>query len=389
MALSPMMQQYVATKEKYPDALVFYRLGDFYEMFFEDAKIASKVLELTLTGRDCGEEERAPMCGVPYHAADTYIGRLVKNGYKVVICEQMEDPATAKGLVRRDVVRVVTPGTVTDGAQLEESKNNYVCAFCDDGSFTAVCFADITTGELRGTILSGKDRFDSLSNELSAYMPKEIMLDRTAEEIDPKLRSFIEQRVHATVYDNQTECFETDKALASFRRRLGNPADYGSQNHLLVICAGALVGYADSLLRCDAVAMRELTVYSESQYLMMDANTRRNLEICETMRDASRKGSLMWVLDHTKTAMGARYLRRSLEQPLVHQKKILYRQDAVGELVVNMVMREAVGDALKGVLDLERLMTKVLYGSAGGKDLRAIAGTIGVLPEVLALLQRE
>ncbi len=389
MALSPMMQQYVATKDKYPDALVFYRLGDFYEMFFEDAKLASRVLELTLTARDCGDGEKAPMCGVPYHAADNYIGRLVNRGYKVVICEQMEDPATAKGLVRRDVVRVVTSGTITDGGQLDEGKNNYICSVHDDGNSVAVCFADITTGELRGTILSGIDRMESLCNELSAYMPREIMLDRDMREMDEKFMSFVSQRVHATVYDNQIGCFETQRAVGAFRRRLGNPADYGSENHLLVVCAGALVDYTDSALRCDHVAMRSLEVYAESQYLMMDANTRRNLEICETMRDGNRKGSLLWVLDHTKTAMGARLLRRSLEQPLVHQKKILYRQSAVAELYENIMLREEIGELLRDVLDLERLMTKVLYGSAGGKDLRSIANTIGVFIAVFSVVPAE
>ena len=387
MALSPMMQQYIATKEKYPDALVFYRLGDFYEMFFEDAKTASKVLELTLTGRDCGEEERAPMCGVPYHSAESYIGKLVSRGYKVVICEQMEDPATAKGLVRRDVVRVVTPGTVTDGAQLEEGKNNYVCAIHDDGISVAVCFADITTGQLRGTVLQGQERYESLGNELSAHMPKEILLDRPIEKLSDKFRSFISQRIHATIYDNQSENFLAEKALGAFRRRLGNPAEYGAENHLLVLCAGALVSYTDGLLRSEVTTMQSLEVYSENQFLMMDANTRRNLEICETMREANRRGSLLWVLDHTKTAMGARLLRRSLEQPLVHQKKILYRQGAVREFYENIELREEISELLQGVLDLERLMTRVLYGSAGGKDLRAIAATIGILPKAIELLK--
>jgi len=215
------------------------------------------------------------------------------------------------------------------------------------------------------------------------------MLDRSIAQTNEKLLSFVSLRVHATVYDNQTDCFVPEKALSAFRRRLGNPAEYGSENHLLILCAGALVGYTDASLRCDHVAMRNLEVYSESQYLMMDANTRRNLEVCQTMRDGKSKGSLLWVLDHTCTAMGARLLRRSLEQPLVHQKKILYRQSAVAELYENIALREGIYDLLHGVLDLERLMTKVLYGSAGGKDLRAIAGTIGVLPEILNLLSRE
>ncbi len=384
MPLSPMMQQYKEVKNQYPDALIFYRLGDFYEMFFEDAKIASRELELTLTGRDCGLEERAPMCGVPYHAADSYIGRLVSKGYKVVICEQMEDPKQAQGIVRRDVVRIVTPGTVTDSTMLVDKENNYIGAVYKYPEGMALCVADVSTGDISGTCFT-EDAEKRIVNELGVYSPKEIILNGPISGF-PELQSYVKGRLHAGVYENVPE-FEREKAVVTFNKCLGSFAGYPEEDHCILIAAGGLLGYISNSLRSAAFHAKNLNVYREGQYLSMDNNTRRNLELCCTMRDREKKGSLLWVLDYTKTAMGARLLRRYVEQPLVNQRKILERQGAVKELAENFLLRSELQAQLSEVMDLERLLTKVLCGSAGGKDLRGIANTLKILPGVRDFLE--
>ena len=379
MALSPMMQQYLEVKKQYPDALIFYRLGDFYEMFFDDAKKASKELELTLTGRDCGLEERAPMCGVPYHAADSYIGKLVNKGYKVVVCEQMENPKDAVGLVKRDVVRIVTPGTVTDNTQLEEGENNYICGIYAYPAGMALAVADISTGELKGTFFE-EDAEKRLLDELAAYDPREVLFNQKAEEA-PVLFEFIKERLHSKVYDRMP-VFENASAFAAFTRFIGSPSGYPEDEQNVVVAVGGLLSYISGSLRQATFRAKELRIYKEGQYLSMDSNTRRNLELCRTMRDNEKRGSLLWVLDRTKTAMGARLLRQYVEQPLMNQRKILYRQGAVAEFFENYLLRSELQELLSGISDLERISSRVVFGSAGGKDLRALANTMKQLPAV-------
>ena len=382
MGLSPMMGQYLEVKEQYPDALVFFRLGDFYEMFFEDAKTASKALDLTLTGRDCGLEERAPMCGVPYHSADGYIGKLVSKGFKVVICEQMEDPKQAKGIVKRDVVRIVTPGTVTDNKQLNEGENNYICALLAREEQMALCIADISTGDLSGTALPLKDE-QRIISELASYTPREVILDSPLKE-GPLLED-LRDRLMAKIYVLPFH-FEEQKALACFTKNLGSPAGYPEEQYPILLSVGGLISYVQNALKSEKFSAKSLNVYGEGQYLYLDSNTRRNLELCRTMHLHEKKGSLLWVLDYTRTAMGARLLKQYVEQPLVNQKKILYRQSAVAELADEFLLRCELKDLLSEILDVERLMTKVVYGTAGGKDLRAIANTMSVLPRIKELL---
>lgn len=383
MALSPMMQQYLEVKEQYPDALIFYRLGDFYEMFFEDAKKASKELELTLTGRDCGLEERAPMCGVPYHAADSYIGKLVNKGYKVVICEQMEDPKEAVGLVKRDVVRIVTPGTVTDNTQLCESENNYICGIYVYENGMALSVADVSTGDLSGTCFE-EDAERRIINELSVYDPKEVICNFPLAG-HRELFDHIKERLHAKYYDNMP-CFEEKQAITTFTRYVGPASGYQQEDYTILLAVGGLISYVAGSLRTSSFHTKSVRIYREGQYLSMDSNTRRNLELCHTMRDREKKGSLLWVLDHTETAMGGRLLRQYVEQPLLNQRKIVYRQGAVSEFAEDFLLRSEIKEILSQVSDLERLMTKILCGTAGGKELRAIANTLRILPQLRALL---
>ncbi|MBQ8911646.1 MAG: DNA mismatch repair protein MutS, partial [Clostridia bacterium] len=270
MSLSPMMSQYLEVKEQYPDALVFFRLGDFYEMFFEDAKTASKVLDLTLTGRDCGLKERAPMCGVPYHSADGYIGKLVNKGYKVVICEQMEDPKEAKGIVKRDVVRIVTPGTVTDNRQLSEGENNYICALMQRDDEAYLCIADISTGDLSGTSVTAKDP-QMIISELASYSPREVILQASLD--NGPLLDYLKDRLQAKIYV-LPEHFEEQRALAAFTRSLGSPAGYPEEQYPILLSVGALISYVATALKSERFSAKSLNVYGEGKYLYLDSSTR-------------------------------------------------------------------------------------------------------------------
>ncbi len=385
MAMTPMMMQYLEIKERYRDAILMYRLGDFYEMFFDDAKIVSKELELTLTGRNCGDGERAPMCGVPFHSADTYIGRLVAKGYKVVVCEQMEDPATAKGLVKRDIVRVVTPGTVIDNTQLDESQNNYLCALCFEENAAAMALADVSTGEMTATRFEGKDRIDRILNELGTFEPKELIVNVTLDDV-PAVRDYARQRLHAYISERQNERFDYTRALARVSKQFGNTAtEAREKGPQLVAAIGALLEYITETQMTDVANVSGLKLYDDGQYLELDLSTRRNLELCETMRSKEKKGSLLWVLDRTKTSAGARMLRRWVEQPLVNAYKIGRRQRAVSELCSSFMAREELAEQLRHVLDLDRLMTKLVYGTANARDLRAISATAALIPEIKEL----
>lgn len=384
--MTPMMQQYLAVKDQYKDAILFYRLGDFYEMFFEDAKTASRELELTLTGRDCGEEERAPMCGVPYHAAENYIGKLVNRGYKVVVCEQTEDPALAKGLVRREVTRIVTPGTVIGSNIPSETKNNFLCAIYINGLDIGVAFADISTGDMAATEFKGENSLSSLINELASYSPSEIIMNIERDSI-PELADFISMRLSAFVTDSASERFEMSRAGVCVSNRFKDENLRTLQGDILLCGAvGALIDYICETQKTDVSYIKDINIYYSGRYLEMDANTRRNLELTETMRSKEKRGSLLYVLDKTATAAGARLLRSWVEMPLVNTNHIMQRQGAVEELYGDLMLRDDLREYLRGILDLERLMSKIVYGSANCRDLRAIAATIGVIPKIRELI---
>ena len=386
--MTPMMQQYFEIKEKYKEYILMYRLGDFYEMFFDDAKIAAKELELVLTGRDCGEEERAPMCGVPYHAVDGYIGKLVSHGYKVAICEQMEDPSLAKGIVKRDVVRMITPGTLTESSLLDEKKNNYICAvYLGDGA-VGVSFADISTGSLSATEFSGSDMMSRLFGEMGVYAPREVVINTAASGLG-EIETFLRERLGCTINENQEARFSGEDAKREALSRFPGepvPAEFNDEHDPALKAVGALISYALETQKNDLSNLRSLNFYREGQYLEMDINTRRNLETCESQRRGEKHGTLLWVLDRTKTAAGARLLKNYIDFPLSNPYGINRRQSAVAELCGDVVLRGELENALKGVLDLERIMTRVVYGSAGGRDLRALAQTTEKLPQIKGLL---
>ncbi len=378
--MTPMMKQYFEIKDQYRDYILFYRLGDFYEMFFEDAQLASRELDLTLTGRDCGEEQRAPMCGVPYHSSEGYIGKLIEKGYKVAICEQTEDPATAKNLVRREVVRVITPGTVVESDLLSADKNNYLCTIYCDGTSAGICFADISTAFICATSTDGTSSEDGLTGELSIYSPKEIITNVPKKKI-PRAAEFIEERLDALFTDGASGYFEPESCIGRARDQFGADQIEGKSRAALVAVGAALKYVAETQMK-DISYLRTLATYESSEFLEMDISTRRNLELCETMLTKEKRGSLLWVLDKTGTAMGARLLKKYIEHPLTNVRRIVSRQQATEELKDNFMLREEVRDILSGALDLERLVTKVNYGTAGAKDLRAIAETVRLLPTV-------
>jgi len=383
MALTPMMQQYFQIKDQYRDHILFYRLGDFYEMFFEDAQIASKELELTLTGRDCGEEQRAPMCGVPFHSSEGYIGRLIAKGYKVAICEQTEDPALAKGLVKREVIRVVTPGTVIEADLLTEQRNNYLCSLYVTDRGVGVCFTDVSTAEMKATAFEGDSLESDLLTELSTFAPREAIVNTTLEEL-PRIAAFFKDR--SILVTTCLEGYYGECAEVLYRRQFG--AFEGSERYRsAVVAAGAALGYVSDTQKSDISYITQIDIYENSQFLEMDMSTRRNLELCETMLTKDKKGSLLWVLDKTSTAMGARLLRSLIEHPLTSVRDIVSRQRSVAELYENFMLREEIRETLSCVLDLERLMTKITYGTASARELRAVCQTVKVLPAVKSMLE--
>lgn len=387
--LSPMMKQYFEIKEQNPDTLLFFRLGDFYEMFFEDAKLASRELELTLTGRDCGQEERAPMCGVPFHSAESYIARLVAKGYKVAICEQMEDPALAKGLVKRAVIRVITPGTVMESSMLDESKNNFICSVFAGERAAGVCFADISTGELRATELSAdslQELESQVRNELARFSPREILINPQTLQMTG-LGKFIKEKLSAAL-----ECLPQEETAGAEQllKAQFSPERLDSSGvsayPLTAQAVGCLLLYLKKTQRTGLERMDTIEMYSGSQFMGLDLSARRNLELLETMRGKSKRGSLLWVLDKTKTAMGKRLIRVWIERPLLNPAQILRRQNAVEELLMDGMFRDAVAEQLSGIHDLERLMTRIVYGSANARELRSLCAALSRLPELKQLL---
>ncbi len=385
---TPMMMQYLKMKELHPDCLLFFRLGDFYEMFQEDAKTASKELELTLTSRDRNKppEERTPMCGVPYHSADAYIARLIAKGYKVAICEQMEDPAQAKGIVERDVIRIVTPGTVIDTSMLEEGRNNYICAVYQDSLGMGLAVCDISTGEFTATAFSGAGDMEHLRNDLGACRPREALLSDGAH-ANAALVSFLTERLDCRCEHGGEARFRPDVAEEVLRRNLpALPDAPGGQAALQA--AGGLLSYLYETQKTDLSHIAALTITDGAQrpYMELDLTARRNLELTETLRSKEKKGSLLWVLDKTKTAMGHRLIRAWLEQPLLSPVAISRRLDGVRALVEDAIAREELILCLREITDLERLIGRIVYGTAGGRDLVALANGLGRLPPLRALL---
>lgn len=380
--LSPMMMQYFKIKNEYADTILFFRLGDFYEMFFEDARIAAQELDLVLTGRDCGQEERAPMCGVPFHSADSYIAKLVSRGYKVAICEQMEDPATAKGIVKRDVIRIITPGTVIEGNMLEDGTNNYLCSVFSGEKELGVCFADVSTGEFHITVLSGDDVQGKLLNQLSAYSPKELIINTKALDLK-ELESFA-KRINAVVEVLEDDKFDFDNASSLILETLKKDeiSSLGIGHSKASVCAlGAVIAYLKDTQRKDEIeAPSEIDFYDDRQYMNLDISAMRNLELTRSMMTGDKKHSLLWVIDKTKTAMGKRMIKSWLERPLMSISKIVKRQNSVGELADNPMMRDGIREALSGVSDIERLMTRIVYGTANAKELKSLQYTIERLP---------
>ncbi len=381
--LSPMMQQYLSMKDEHRDQILMFRLGDFYEMFFDDAVTASRELELTLTGRDCGLPDRAPMCGVPYHSVENYIARLVKKGYKVAICEQMENPALAKGMVKRDIVRVVTPGTLMEANMLEEGSNNYICSLCPSGERCGLAFADISTGSVLVTEVSGEM---AVINELGKYAPHEVIY---AEEL-PQLRSvvgFLKDRLCCAAQAGDRDAYTEETAKKLVTEQFG--ADTVTRlagTPLAVRALGGLMAYLRVTQFTGLERLLEAKSYLPQEYMRLDVAARRNLELTETMRSREKRGTLFWVLDKTKTSMGRRLLRSSIEQPLLSVNAINRRLNAVTELTRNSILISELAAALDGVYDLERLMTRVVYGNPPVKDMIALGATTARLPAIKELL---
>ena len=383
---TPMMQQYLKTKEEYHDCILFYRLGDFYEMFFEDAKVVSKELELTLTGKSCGTEERAPMCGVPYHAADTYLNRLVKKGYKVAICEQVEDPKTAKGLVKREVVRIVTPGTTTDSQALDETKNNYIMCIVYLADKYGISIADVSTGDYYVTEVDSERK---LLDEINKYMPTEIICNEAFYMSGVDLED-IRSRLGICISALEAWYFSDDTAIGTLKTHFHIHSLEGlGLNDFLCgsIAAGSLLKYLYETQKNSLAHMSEIHPYISGKFMIIDSSTRRNLELVETLREKTKRGSLLWVLDKTKTAMGARMLRSFIEQPLIEKSEIEARLNAIDSLNTHAITREELREYLNPIYDLERLITRVTYQTANPRDLIAFKNSIRMLPAIKCLLE--
>ena len=384
--VSPMMQHYIATKKEYSDCILFYRLGDFYEIFFDDALTASKELELTLTGKACGLEERAPMCGVPFHAVDSYLNKLVSRGYKVAICEQMEDPKLAKGIVKREVTRIVTPGTNLNMQSLEESKNNYLMSIFYSPDNIGISVADVTTGDY---YLTEVESLRAVMDEIGKYAPTEIICNNAFEFSGADLDE-IRNRLNIFINPVDNRYFDEDscKRLLMKHFKVSSLIGLGIDDFPNgIVASGALLQYLVDMQKSDISNITHIYPYLTSKYMLLDGSTRRNLELVETMRDKQKRGTLLWVLDKTKTAMGARTLRSFIEQPLIDKEEILLRQNAVEKLVKNVVTREEIREYLNPVYDLERLMSKIVFKTANPRDLLAFRNSIKMIPAIITALQ--
>ncbi|MCI8399580.1 MAG: DNA mismatch repair protein MutS [Oscillibacter sp.] len=386
--LTPMMKQYLEIKRDHPDSILFFRLGDFYEMFADDAKLASKELDLTLTSRDKGKrakpaEEQIPMCGIPYHASESYIARLIAKGYKVAICEQMEDPALAKGLVKRDILRVVTPGTVIDAACLDDRAGNFICGIYIDSRSAGVAFCDITTGKAHLTSFTGKDRVEHTINELGRFSPAEAVLNDGASS-EAALMDTLRDKFHCRAENAGERRFLLKEAERSIQKQFGEEAAsrLPAGTPAAAMALGGLLSYLYETQKTDLSHINDLDYYEQGRFMELDLTARRNLELTETLRSKEKKGSLLWVLDRTKTPMGARCLRSWLERPLLNVAAISRRNAAVAALVGDTINREELIAALTGLGDMERLIGRIVYGTAGGRDLVSLRAAIEKLPAV-------
>ena len=397
---SPMMQHYLKTKEEYSDCILFYRLGDFYEMFFDDAITVSRELEITLTGKDCGQAERAPMAGIPFHAAEGYIARLISKGYKVAICEQMEDPKEAKGIVKREVIRVVTPGTVIESNLLEEKKNNYIMSIYKTGIYYGLGVCDVSTGDFYATQICENNNFSKLLDEISRYSPSEVIVNKMMFETKSEL-SKIQERFKVYVSLEKEENFndETELLLQMYNvvsdkskdgKKISNKEQMQEidNKNLMAPAINALITYLTETQKTNLEHINTIKIYNITQYMSLDINARRNLELTEKMRDKSKKGTLLWVLDKTSTSMGGRLLRRWINDPLIDVKEINKRLDSVKELKNSIILKGDIIESLKKVYDIERLAGKIAYGNANGRDLISLKNSVKQLPEVKEILSK-
>lgn len=383
--VTPMMKQYLEIKEQNKDSILFFRLGDFYEMFYDDAILVSRELELTLTGKDCGLAERAPMCGIPYHAAETYILRLIKKGHKVAICEQVEDPKLAKGLVKREIIRVVTPGTVTESVMLDEKSNNYIAAIYKLGFNYGLASADVSTGEISCTEFWGGSSFMNLVDELARIKPSEIVVNQTMFN-DAYEKDIINKRFEPYFSLLADDFFDREMSIELINQHVQNFIPDKEKNSSAYVATGALLKYLKEIQKANLEHINHLDVYEADKFMTIDLSTRRNLEITETMREKNKKGSLLWVLDNTKTAMGARMLHSWIDRPLIEPNKITERLDAVEVLKNEPILRSDITCRLNKIYDIERLTGRVVYGSANGRDLLALKLSLEVIPELKELL---
>ena len=384
--LTPMMRQYMDIKKQYEDCILFFRLGDFYEMFFSDAEIASKELEITLTGKDCGLEERAPMCGVPFHSADSYICKLINKGYKVAICEQIEDPAMAKGIVKRDVIRVVTPGTVTDSAMLDDKKNNYLMSLYKHKTFFGIAFVDITTGDFTSTSIVLGNTEGKLMDEIARFSPSEVVVNSEFFK-DENLVKLFKTRFDLYISTIEDKYFEIEYAKEKLQAYFSDHEICENELDIYINASGALLEYIEQTQKVNLDHIQSFNKYKIEEYMILDVATRRNLELTETMREKNRKGSLLWVLDRTMTSMGGRTLRKWIEQPLINIYDIKDRLLAVNEFKDKFMVRMEVRELLKRVYDIERLMGKVVLGSANCRDLVSLKNSLGQIPYIKDLLK--
>ncbi|HHW70527.1 MAG TPA: DNA mismatch repair protein MutS [Clostridiales bacterium] len=385
-SLTPMMQQYLQIKEQHRDALLFFRLGDFYELFFEDAITASKELEITLTGRDCGLEERAPMCGVPYHSVEGYIARLIEKGYKIAICEQLEDPSEAKGIVKRDVVRIITPGTLVETSMLDEKTNNYLVSLYKGQGYWGISIVDVSTGEF----LISQVESDKLIDELTRIQPSEIIIEENIKSLEQELIELIEKNLNIYVTSYHSWAFDKDTSYKCLLRHfnVSSLEGYGCEHMTYGICAaGALIEYLSETQKNTLQHINRIQTYYLNKYMVLDFHTRRNLELVETMRSKQKKGSLLWLLDKTNTAMGGRLLKHWIQQPLTNPEEINKRLEAIEELTQKFNLMEQLKDNLNLVYDLERLASKVCYGSVNARDLISLKESVKVLPNIKELLE--
>jgi len=388
---SPMMQQYLNIKEQHKDAILFFRLGDFYEMFFEDALTASRELEITLTGKECGQEERAPMCGVPFHAVDSYVSKLIEKGYKVAICEQLEDPKQTKGMVKRDVVRIVTPGTVIESNMLDEKKNNYIMSIFKEGIYFGIAICDVSTGDFYSTKIVENNNFATLLDEIAKFSPAEIVVNSFLYTVDEEINE-IKKRFNVCINNLDDVYFKEEKSslLEKYNIEYENQAIDNLEGHELeVVAINALLAYLAHTQKMQLDHINHIKLYNLQKYMALDLTARRNLELLERQRDKGKKGTLLWVLDKTATSMGGRMLRKWIGEPLLEVQEIKERLEAVGDLKDNSILRGELQEALKRIYDIERLVGKISYGNSNGREMNSLKNSLNQIPSIKEMLKES